>query len=249
MTSAQKRRTRRKRLHAARAADPINTVLNTVNLLYSTTLLKDAVKKLKPQVCTESLGKSKVETVIRNNNIQKLNMSAKESRNDVLAAREAKKLAKQKAKHKGDGSQKELTEKLKKDVEVPLLNDPNAVTSKEIDIKDVKQEAPKSKDVVDRATVEVEGVEDNQKSRDQVKAERAAKKAAKQSKKKGDIVTPNLDMTVKDVAETLKDIKNVAKDMQNLTVKVSALNFEANKVPLINLGFLLSEVCHKPCEC
>ncbi|XP_026319424.1 translation initiation factor eIF-2B subunit delta isoform X2 [Hyposmocoma kahamanoa] len=156
-------------------------------------------------------------------------MSTKETRDDVLAAREAKKLAKQKAKHKGNGSQKEGAEKLKKELEVPPLKDSNVVTPKKTESKEVKQESPKSQDVVDRAAVDVEGVRDSQKSRDQIKAERAAKKTAKQSKKTGDNVTANRDMTVRDVAETLKDIKNVAKDMQDLTAKVSALNFEANK--------------------
>lgn len=238
LTSAQKRRTRRKRLQAARAtAAPIQTVLNTVNLLNNTILLKDTANKLKDQVCTKTYSKGKIETVIHKNYIQAINMSSKESRDDVLAARDAKKLAKQKAKHKRD-SQKEVDEKIKK--EVPLLKNPKVVTPNKTECKEVKQETPKSKDVVDR--VEVEGVGDNLKSRDQIKAERAAKKTSKLSKKKVDNVTINQDMTVKDIAETLKGIKNIFKDMQDLTSKVSALNFEANKVPLIIWAFCLVNV-------
>lgn len=238
LTSAQKRRTRRRRLQAARATVyPINTVLNTVNLLNTTKLLNDTANELRKQICVSNLRKETVEIVTHKNYLQEISMSAKESRDDVLAAREAKKLAKQKAKHKADDSQKEGAEKLKKEVEATPLKDPKVITPKKTESKEVKQESPKSQDVVDRATVEVEEVRDNQKSRDQVKAKRAAKKTAKQSKKKGDNVTANLDMTVKDVAETLKDIKNVAKDMHDLTAKVSALNFEADKVLLNNLGF------------
>lgn len=213
------------------------------------TLLKDTAKKLKQPVCNKTLERGKVETVVHKNYIQEINMSAKESRDDVLAAREAKKLAKQKAKHKGDAVQKEVGEKPKKEVEVPLLKDSNTLTSKKAESKEVIKESPMSKDVVDKATVEVEEVGDKQKSRDQVKAERAAKKTAKVLKKKGDNVTGNINMTVQDVAETLKDIKNVAKDMQDLTALVSALNFEANKVLLINLGLLLSQWFGRlPCE-
>lgn len=204
-------------------------------------MLIDTAKNHKQPVCTKTLERENIETVTHKNHIQEINMSAKDSRDDVLAAREAKKLAKQKAKHKGDAAQKEVGEKLKKEVEVPLVKDAKVVTPKKAESKEVNQESPKSKDVVDRATVEVEEVEDNQKSRDQVKAERGAKKTAKLLKKKEDNATANVNMTVKDVAETLKDIKNVAKDMQDLTAIVSALNLEANKVPLINLGLLLSQ--------
>lgn len=228
LTTAQKRRARRKRLHATRATtDPLDTLLNTVNLL-NNTLHKDSV--------TKALGQGIAETDIHKHNIQEIIMSSKDSREDVLAAREAKKLAKQKAKHKGEGQQKE--ENVNKVVEVPPLNDPNTVTPKKTEIN--KQESPKSKDEVDRANVKVEEVGDNKKSREQIIAERASKKKDKQSKKKGVDVPANPDMTVKDVAETLNDIKNVVKDMQDFTAKVSALNFEANKVPLINLGFLLA---------
>ncbi|KAJ2940657.1 hypothetical protein O0L34_g14763 [Tuta absoluta] len=156
------------------------------------------------------------------------------SREEIKAAREAKKVAKQKGKSKDavepDSSKKNVQTVLTKDIQKG--NAPKCVD--EVDRASIKQlslEKPKEvvKDVINAPECTTEGA----KTKEQILAERAAKKAAKQSKKKGadGDRAPNPDMTVKDVVETLKDIKNVAKDVQDLTAKVSAITFEAKKQP------------------
>lgn len=214
--------------------------------------------------------------------INKTEMSSKDgsekSRDGVLAAREAKKLAKQKAK--------------KKDVDDP--NKVNANTSTNTNLEQVKSkistekeplknevpeikesksitESVKSKDEVDRAikmakTEDV--IADTDKSREAIKAERAAKKAAKQAKKKpnenekpgndkssndkcvddkvticnndkSDNDTIINDMTVREVVNTLKDIVNVAKEVQAVTDKVIAIDLHGKKVSTFFTSFQL----------
>ncbi|XP_047985325.1 translation initiation factor eIF-2B subunit delta [Leguminivora glycinivorella] len=171
--------------------------------------------------------------------------STDKSREEVKAAREAKKLAKQKKK---DPDQKGQEAKVAKDL---------AVTEKNVKVSPVK-----GKDEVDKAVIHTEKpiVKENKeikakvdivpkpvektvkiesdatsaddKSKDQIKAERAAKKVAKQAKKKGsegDGPKGDGEMTVKDVVNTLKDIAIVAKEVQDVTAKVQAIHLDGSK--------------------
>ncbi|KAL0851519.1 hypothetical protein ABMA28_007309 [Loxostege sticticalis] len=155
-------------------------------------------------------------------------MSSKEdskSRDDVLAAREAKKLAKQKGKPKPTQNEAQTavtkSDTPKESSATEKIGKENKETKKQ-----ATSESTKSKDEVDKAVVKTDDI-----SKDDIKAERAAKKAAKQAKKKkedgGDACADN--MTVKDVVETLKDIANVAREVQDVTAKVQAINLEPKK--------------------
>lgn len=159
-------------------------------------------------------------------------MSDNISRDDVLAARQAKKLAKQKGKDKNVSETKDIIDEKKAESEQVALNLKEVKEEVKVNIK---TNSPKSKDEVDRAKVDPMAISD--KSKEQIKAERAEKKAAKQIKKKGagdkavtvdkpinkenqDKQKPlNEDMTVKDVVETLREIVTVAKDIKDVTEK------------------------------
>ncbi|XP_037298829.1 LOW QUALITY PROTEIN: translation initiation factor eIF-2B subunit delta [Manduca sexta] len=179
------------------------------------------------------------------------------SRDEVLGAREAKKLAKQKAKQKAAANEvkepapeKAVVDENKN--EQPVRLEPKIAANEDIQMKTLD----KSKDEVDRAVVVNEITGDNE--RDKIKAERAAKKAAKQAKKKGaaegDVKQPperppvqqeatsssseqitrteackGDDMTVRDVVETLKDIANVAKEVKEVTAKVQSIDLGGKK--------------------
>lgn len=199
------------------------------------------------------------EVTLDNNNMS--SKDAQKPREDVKAAREAKKLAKQKAKNKGDVAES-VTPTEKKQKETPPKDSIEKVTSKS---SDTKSDPTKCVDEVDRAAVREEPVvAGGEKTKEQILAERAAKKASKHAKKKGgedtevkttvtsstsdsnkqDVsktseVTAKQEMTVQDVVETLKDIKNVAKEVQDLTAKVSAIHFEANKVPISLVWYIV----------
>lgn len=186
--------------------------------------------------------------------------STEKSRDEIKAAREAKKLAKQKGKIVNDNVNKgqetievKVTDKAqvnvkkaspvkgKDEVDKAVLIDTKKTIGKDKIAggkpeelgKDVKVNVVKPIDkiikvVEDKPTTDVEN-----KSKEQILAERAAKKAAKQNKKKGsegDAPKVDENMTVKDVVNTLKDIVNVAKEVQDVTAKVQAIHLEVNKV-------------------
>ncbi|XP_026758718.2 translation initiation factor eIF-2B subunit delta isoform X2 [Galleria mellonella] len=206
-------------------------------------------------------------------------MSSKEkSREEILAAREAKKLAKQKAK-KGEVVQNEvigtqsIKDTTKSDKDIPKQNsDSGDKVKKELKntskdkISKVTSTVIKSKDEVDHlvdsntlvniGNVQKENLDKGQtsseKSKEEVMAERAAKKAMKQANKKGvsemvEVDKKNLteeskkesllkddnaaekDMTIKDVVETLKDIANVARAVQDVTAIVQSIHLEPKK--------------------
>ncbi|CAH2989657.1 unnamed protein product [Chilo suppressalis] len=166
----------------------------------------------------------------------------KKSRDEVLAAREAKKLAKLKGKNKA-GAPIEV----KKDLHTESIVEAEKKNCKSDLEPKVSKEPSKSKDEVDRALakpIEIESVGD--KTKEEIKADRAAKKAAKQAKKKKDEdnvvgsavinkpfsdvnkvsdknkasdINKAPDMTVKDVVDTLKDIAAVAREVQDVTAK------------------------------
>uniref|UniRef100_A0A2A4J0R6 Translation initiation factor eIF2B subunit delta n=1 Tax=Heliothis virescens TaxID=7102 RepID=A0A2A4J0R6_HELVI len=149
------------------------------------------------------------------------------SREEVMAARQAKKQAKQKA-------------KVKDPVKTDTKEQTSAQTAQNADVKDTtptvnkakveqghskvepKVTSPKGKDEVDKAIrLDTSITDTGDKSKEQIKAERAAKKAAKQAKKKGaaeggdgptdkpavkDVPKPtNKDSTVKDIPKQDKD--------------------------------------------
>lgn len=193
-----------------------------------------------------------------------LNNEPEKSREEIKAAREAKKLAKQKAKVKDPiiTSTKENANPSTK----PSGSKPKSETSVKIEENKheelkITSESTKSKDEVDRAAVVTENIATNtEKSLENIKSERAAKKAAKQAKKKSnndnklvdekpkndglvnDLVKsgenksdndkPVNDLTVKEVYNTLKDIVNVAKDVQAVTDKVIAIDLGHRKVSI-----------------
>lgn len=183
-----------------------------------------------------------------------------ESREKVKAAREAKKLAKQQAKmkrdagldikqpaktqagaKKEDGSSNIPVEVIKdekpqeqaKELNSEVENNPKEVKSNIDSPKEVK-----SNDEVDRAAIlEKEITLGSEIDKEQIKSERAAKKATKQAKKKGiasgDIpatstatATADTQMTVRDVIQTLRDIKMVALEVKEVTAQVLSLNLD-----------------------
>ncbi|XP_050343122.1 translation initiation factor eIF-2B subunit delta [Nymphalis io] len=261
VTTAKKRRLRRKKLRAAKSLTSvkINIDHNNINVQeilnsssanivpktqifdYDTTIKSEQNKKI-------------LEVPFKNTCIEDkiIEMSSKEgsvkTRDDVMAAREAKKQAKQKAKLKNIENKDNVSTNIqpltsisdsqgKKNISTNVPPK-KPVTSDKIDTTPsitAKAESPKSKDEVDRA-IQYENIDINKdKSKELIKSERAAKKAAKQAKKKpieeSGVKNTNVtqDLTVKDVVNTLKDIVNVAKDVQAVTDKVIAIDFTAKK--------------------
>lgn len=178
-------------------------------------------------------------------------MSSKEnkSREEVLAAREAKKLAKQKPKNREPGSLtleevKAIVKERKKSIS-EISKDDKPVKERK---KSHSEQEQKSKDEVDKsstAALKIKPTEtvapkvgQPEKDREQVQAERAAKKVAKQAQKKGKAAgdsaptsAPKVDMnmTVKDVVEALRDIKEVANEVKEITAEVKALDLNRMK--------------------
>ncbi|CAH2102916.1 unnamed protein product [Euphydryas editha] len=267
LSNAKKRRIRRKKLRAAKALTNLKIdYCIDVNTQVNIKSIEDKSLSKNLQVYSNTItrnqnDKKSLQGSLKNTSIEDLTekMSSKEgsekSREDVLAAREAKKLAKQKAKVKNNENKDHPK---KENVQPSTSNDPdikNEITAtnktntpktpakkekseKSIICTDTKVESPKSKDEVDRAVIKTENIDlDAGKSKDLIKAERAAKKAAKQAKKKPaadsdmktDTVVGQSDLTVKDVVNTLKDIVNVAKEVQAVTDKVIAIDFSAKK--------------------
>lgn len=178
---------------------------------------------------------------------KRVKMSSKDhkSREEVVAAREAKKLAKQKFKNKEPA--------LSLDDIKAIVRERKKSTSDCKDDKPAKERTKshseltekKSKDEVDKATkapVNIKPVLTTtkgmvEKDKEQIQAERAAKKAAKQAHKKGKAAGDDApsaarvdkDMTVKDVVEALRDIKEVANDVKGITAEVKALDLKGKK--------------------
>lgn len=155
------------------------------------------------------------------------------SREAIIAAREAKKLAKQKAKAKDSNASSTKENVHTSENTNPKLSGskPNveSLKNEEVHIEpkinpDCK-DVPKSKDEVDRAASVVSEniVVDTEKSKEVIKAERAAKKAAKQAKKKSndnnklDNDKPNNDSQAK--VESVENKSNNEKPANDLTVR------------------------------
>ncbi|XP_045447088.1 translation initiation factor eIF-2B subunit delta [Melitaea cinxia] len=259
ITTAKKRRIRRKKLRAAKALNSLK--IDSCLDINTQEYIKPIDEKIVPKISQVTCNKKKLEVSLKNTSVEDKTekMSSKngleKSREDVLAAREAKKLAKQKAKLKNNVN-KDNVPKME-NVQSPVAN--NADNKKEVPATSnnsstntpktpakkenseitstAKVEPPKSKDEVDKAVIRTENVDlDADKTKELIKAERAAKKAAKQAKKKpaGDsevkpTVVAQTDLTVKDVVNTLKDIVNVAKEVQAVTDKVIAIDFSTKK--------------------
>ncbi|XP_075992595.1 eukaryotic translation initiation factor 2B subunit delta isoform X2 [Anticarsia gemmatalis] len=221
--SAARRRDRRNKLKSSRSEsnNAENNSNNTINEPNSSGITS---KRQLEAPFPPKTGDEKVRIIKKK---EESDMADNKPRDEVLAARQAKKLAKQ----KGKGNESEV----------------KATPVKEIP-KPVKTSPPKGKDEVDKACVKVDTVTADDKNKELIKAERAAKKAEKQAKKKGNegeriiskktadqfrptteyklIIEP---MTVQDVAETLRDIVCVAKEMKDVTEKVSALDLSGRK--------------------
>lgn len=155
------------------------------------------------------------------------------SREAIIAAREAKKLAKQKAKAKDSNASSTKENVHTSENTNPKLSGskPNVESLKneevhiEPKINPEGKDVPKSKDEVDRAASVVSEniVVDTEKSKEAIKAERAAKKAAKQAKKKSndnnklDNDKPNNDSQAK--VDSVENKSNNDKPANDLTVR------------------------------
>ncbi|XP_028166112.1 translation initiation factor eIF-2B subunit delta [Ostrinia furnacalis] len=229
---ARKRRLRRIRSKIKAASKKLNKSVDSSHL-ESTNLdpqqqLLNGIKSKPQELEIEKTSCSKSDSTKENTG----NMSSKEdakSREDVIAAREAKKLAKQKGKPKpAQATATKQPEAQKSEIKKDIKeNSTDKLVKGNKDAPTKSPESQKSKDEVDKAVIQVKT---DDISKEDIKAERAAKKAAKQAKKKkedgGDAAD---DMTVKDVVETLKDIVNVAKEVQDVTAKVQAIHLEPRK--------------------
>lgn len=166
-------------------------------------------------------------------------MSTKE---DVQAAREAKKVAKQNAKLKNPKADLPTAEPSTPQ-KGPLQ--PSAQTSQQI-VKET--ESPKSKDEVDRASEIETEIQSMEKTKGDIQAERAAKKLAKQAKKKLPHVssgnTVEKEITNKAVAETLKNIVEVAKEVQQVTAKVNTLMLKVKPSLLVKVTRAGQKLCY-----
>lgn len=273
LTTAQKRRIRRKKLQAARTATPsinqqtinfIDSIRRDISFLQATNsslVLEIDSLPIKTKCKGESINKPVNIKAVPDLDTRTMS-STEKSREEVKAAREAKKLAKQKGK-KGN-----------ENVKIPETVEIKVSDKAQVDVK--KASPVKGKDEVDKAVLietkktikdniadgkpeglgkdvkvdvikpvektvkvnEEKGTSDiENKSKEKILAERACKKKAKLIKKKGlegDAPKVDENMTVKDVVNTLKDIANVAKEVQDVTAKVQAIHLEVNKV-IINV--------------
>ncbi|XP_063357763.1 translation initiation factor eIF2B subunit delta [Cydia amplana] len=252
LSTAQKRRIRRKRLHAARTTNPITTH-QTINIIDSIrrdiSFLQATNSSLVLEIDSLPI-KSKcksydIEKLITPKEVKESKMSSTEkSREEVKAAREAKKLAKQKKKEPEGKVAKDLAGTAKNvkvcpvkgkdevdkaliDAERPIVRERNLAANEEIKAKvDIVPKPVEKADKIESAATSADD-----KAKDQIKAERAGKKAAKQAKKKGseDAHKGDGEMTVKDVVNTLKDIAIVAKEVQDVTAKVQAIQLDGKK--------------------
>ncbi|XP_041975850.1 translation initiation factor eIF-2B subunit delta isoform X2 [Aricia agestis] len=153
-------------------------------------------------------------------------MSAKDStemsRENIKAAREAKKLAKQKAKgKKGDVSTPtNVPDKENKDCAQKTTTDNTTQNTKIVKQNEATAKRSESVDEVDKAVPKAEKI----KSSTSIIA-----KVDSVVKKQGDKTTPVTDMTVKDIVNTLKDIVDIAKEVENVTARIEAIDFGAKK--------------------
>ncbi|XP_037968687.2 translation initiation factor eIF-2B subunit delta isoform X1 [Plutella xylostella] len=240
LTTAKKRRDRKKRAQISKLQEReiinIDSKSNESCLEIKQIESSNNYQKAKPVsvIPGNEINHNILSQPIENNiedTILKPAMSSKvvtpKSREEVIAEREAKKLAKQNAKTKIDPnktSNSPNTKTVAQKEDIPSTQKPNEV-KKAAD----KIESPKSKDEVDKAVVLTPDVTNQatDKTKEQIKAEREAKKLAKQAKKKG--IAPGGDATAvkevtkQSVAETLTNIVDVAKEVQQVTAKVNAL--------------------------
>ncbi|XP_060807955.1 translation initiation factor eIF-2B subunit delta isoform X1 [Amyelois transitella] len=229
LTASQKRRIRRRKLQAA-----LNKSENKDINPQTFKIWDNPEGKIIEQSEVLTIFKSKVDA--KDIKIKKAqgNIVMEKTRDEVLAAREAKKLAKLKGKVKlANDKTATPNNEVKKDAVVKETKKP--ITKQNVETPEkgpqANTESSKGQDEVDKAVLKTTEAQVSDKSKDLIKAERAAKKAAKQAKKKGDESGDKAisEMTVKDVAETLKDIANVAKGVQDITDKVQAIHLDTKK--------------------
>ncbi|XP_059058337.1 translation initiation factor eIF-2B subunit delta isoform X2 [Achroia grisella] len=204
LTTSQKRRIRRKRLQAARACDNYQQNKEIEVKEHTNDILPIVVDR-NPLSVIDQIGNELKESIELGSRIENLTMSSKEpskSREEVLAAREAKKRSKLKAK-KGDTVQTEgigtkpVKGTVKKDVPKQGTDEiknasiekssklTNTVIKGEDEVDHLVDSNTSTnvvsvhKEIIDKGDIS------NEKSKEKVIAERAAKKAMKQAKKKG----------------------------------------------------------------
>ncbi|CAH1639475.1 unnamed protein product [Spodoptera littoralis] len=255
LSASTKRRNRRHKLKSILSQTQNNLANNSNNIDHKShpEITKDSNKNF---IVNHNILGDVQDSLLKNKIEENIKMSSTDnkSRDDVMAARQAKKLAKQKGKGK-EPVQNEIKEQ---NIAKPVApkSEPAPSTEKKVTkeeqkpVKELNKEpTSKGKDEVDRAVKVDPIIEGADRSKEDIKAERAAKKAAKQAKKKGategerveEVKVPekpavkevskqvNEDMTVKDVVETLRDIAIVAKEMKEVTVKVSAIDLSGKK--------------------
>nr|XP_032529005.1 translation initiation factor eIF-2B subunit delta [Danaus plexippus plexippus] len=234
ITAAKKRRIRRKRLRAAKQYKEVqnnicycvaintNKQTNSIDLRQtnSTTDLDNNI--LNKSTVTENKSVSDIKDSVRGA-IEMLKEQEK-SRDEVLAAREAKKLAKLKAKKKNEdtGNSVTKTQDTPKQGKNEKKNDKVEGQTSHTETK-IDNSPNKDKDEVDRAVIIDNEAKENVKEREIVLAQRAAKKSLKG--KKIDMPSEQvINATVNDVVNTLKDIVTVAREVKEVTDKVKAID-------------------------
>ncbi|XP_050555115.1 translation initiation factor eIF-2B subunit delta isoform X3 [Spodoptera frugiperda] len=187
LSASTKRRNRRHKLKSILSQTQNNLANNLDNISHPDNITKDSNKNFIVNNnilgdVQDSLLKNKIEEDI------KMSSTDNKSRDEVMAARQAKKLAKQKGKGK-ESVQNETKEQTTTKPVAPKAEQAPSVeknVTKE-EQKPVKEPTSKGKDEVDRAVKIDPIIETTDRSKEDIKAERAAKKAAKQAKKKGAI--------------------------------------------------------------
>lgn len=257
LSTAQKRRIRRKRLQAARTTNPVTTH-QTINIIDSirrdisflqatNSSLVLEIDPLPIKSKCKSYDIEKVIKPVKEVRESKDMSSTEKSREEVKAAREAKKLAKQKKKEPDQTGQeakvaKDLGVTEKGNVKVSSVKGKDEVDKAIINAEKpivrernvaVKEESKAKVDIVTKPVDKTDKAESaatsaDDKCKDQIKAERAAKKAAKQAKKKGS----EGDAPKGDEEMTVKDVVNTLKDIAIVAKEVQDVTAKVQAIQL-----------------
>ncbi|XP_022821534.1 translation initiation factor eIF-2B subunit delta isoform X2 [Spodoptera litura] len=191
LSASTKRRNRRHKLKSILSQTQNNLANNSNNIdnIGHPEITKDSNKNF---IVNHNILGDVQDSIIKNKIEENIKMSSTDnkSRDEVMAARQAKKLAKQKGKGKEPVQKETKEQNIAKPVapkSEPVPSTEKKVTKEEQKpVKELNKEpTSKGKDEVDRAVKVEPIIEGADRSKDDIKAERAAKKAAKQAKKKG----------------------------------------------------------------
>nr|XP_034836839.1 translation initiation factor eIF-2B subunit delta [Maniola hyperantus] len=255
ITVAQKRRLRRKKLKAVRNLTQVENKRDYKNTPSQNILniLEIVPKNISPRLCPfAQSNEDKITTDKTSHNFicsakvkEDNNMSSKgdtdKSKEEVMAARQAKKSTKQKANKKPTESNatpqinvNSPTTKASKSESNDVKNNTNpgrekTETSQNKTVASSKdQSIVKSRDEVDKA-VKIELELNTEASKDHIKAERAAKKAAKQAKKKGAVDSGdshNIEAKPKELNKPSTEASKTTKTVDKSKIE----NIEATKI-------------------